>query len=89
MATADKLAARLIKTKYELPISADANLGGILESLVCKLAGFPDCKIFKEMAARLLGREVNHTLPAENVLKLARGCCSASARSRSVSTITA
>jgi len=44
VATADKLAARLLKAKYELPVSPETNLSGVVESLVCKLAGFPGCK---------------------------------------------
>ena len=71
VATADKLAARLLKAKYELPISAATNLSGVLESLVCKLAGFRECKSFKELAAALLSRELKDSLFSENALKLA------------------
>lgn len=73
VATADKLAARLLKSKYELPVSSDTNLGGVVESLVCKLAGFPDCKSLKELAAAALSRELQADPPlsAKDATKLA------------------
>jgi hypothetical protein len=62
-ATADKLAARLIQTKFELPVASDANLSGVLESLVCKLAGFPGCRSLKELAATVISRELQADPP--------------------------
>lgn len=73
VATADKLAARLLKSKYELPVPPETNLGGVVESLVCKLAGFPGCKSLKELVASVLSRELDADppLPAKDAAKLA------------------
>jgi hypothetical protein len=71
--TADKLAARLLKAKYELPITADAKLKDVLEALVCKLAGFPGCGSFKELTATVISRElqVDPPLSVKDAPKLA------------------
>jgi hypothetical protein len=73
VATADKLAARLLKSKYELPVTAETNLAGVVESLVCKLAGFPACKSLKELVASVLSRELDADppLPAKDAARLA------------------
>ena len=73
VATADKLAAQLLKSKYELPVPPEANLTGVVESLVCKLAGFPGCKSLKELVASVLSRELDADppLPAKDAAKLA------------------
>ena len=59
LGTADKLAARLLKQKYDLPVSADTNLTGVLESLVCRLIGYPKLTTLKELAAVAISREVS------------------------------
>ena len=71
--TADKLAARLLKAKFELPVSADTKLSGVLESLVCKLAGFPGCTNFKELSATVISRELqaDPPLPVKDAAKVA------------------
>lgn len=71
--TADKLAARLLIAKYDLPVSADTNLNGVLESLVCKLAGFPGCTNFKELSATVMSRELqaDPPLPVKDAAKVA------------------
>ena len=73
VATADQLAARLLKTKFALPVSSETNLGGVVESLVCKLAGFPGCRSLKELAAAVLSQELHADppLPAKDAAKLA------------------
>ena len=70
--TADKLAAWLIKAKYGLPVSADS-LSGVLEALVCKLAGFPRCSSLKELTATVISRELqaDPPLPVKDAAKLA------------------
>ncbi len=71
--TTDKLAARLLKAKYALPVSAEANLTGVLEALVCRLLGYPALTSLKELTAVMLSREANAepVLPAKDVTKVA------------------
>ena len=68
-----RLAARLLKAKYELPVPSETNLGGVVESLVCKLAGFPGCRSLKELSAAVLSRELHADPPlsAKDAAKLA------------------
>lgn len=67
--TTDKLAARLLKAKYALPVSAEANLTGVLEALVCRLIGYPALTTLKELTAVMLSREANAepVLPVKDV----------------------
>ncbi len=73
LSSTDKLAARLLKQKYDLPVSADTNLTGVLESLVCRLIGYPTLTTLKELAAVAISREVGAepTLPAKELNKVA------------------
>jgi len=73
LGTADKLAARLLKQKYDLPVSADTNLTGVLESLVCRLIGYPKLTTLKELAAVAISREVSAepVLPVKELNKVA------------------
>lgn len=73
LSSTDKLAARLLKQKYDLPVSADTNLTGVLESLVCRLIGYPTLTTLKELAAVAISREVGAepALPVKELNKVA------------------
>lgn len=60
--TADRLAAHLLRKKYDLP----NRTGGpkpTLQAAVCKLAGFPGCQTYAEMAAAVVSRELGEKSP--------------------------
>lgn len=73
LSSTDKLAARLLRQKYDLPVSADTNLTGVLESLVCRLIGYPTLTTLKELAAMAISREVSAepALPVKELNKVA------------------
>lgn len=58
-----KLAARLLKDKYALPVAADTGLPKVLEALVCRLLGHPQIADFEQLKANVLSREVGAEPP--------------------------
>jgi len=56
---AGKLAALLLKRKYDLPIVSGSSLKDALEALVCQRLGYPDLRSMDDLYASVLSREID------------------------------